>query len=198
MLTRFDTAPLVDKYEAYQRLMSYWAATMQDDVFIIAGGGWLAARELREARKEASDDGKVRWLEEGDLTVNKFRLVADVIPPSLITARFFAELKAELDQAAARAEELGREIEELAEEHGAEGGLFEELMADGAKLTAGGVKARLKDKTIEADEKALLKQAATLFEEEAEAKRAAKEAEAKAQQATEASANALVNVFDAA
>lgn len=179
MLTRFDAAPLVDKYEAYQRLMAYWAATMQDDVFIIAGGGWLAARELREARKETSDDGKVKWLEEGDLTVNKVRLVADVIPPALITARFFADLKAALDQATARAEELGREIEELAEEHGAEGGLFEDLLADGAKLTAGGVKARLKDRGLEPDEKALLKQAAVLFEGEAEAKRAAKEAEAR-------------------
>jgi type I restriction enzyme M protein len=179
MLTRFDPAPLVDKYESYQRLMAYWAATLQDDVFIIAGGGWLAARELREARKEASDDGKVKWLEEGDLTVNKVRLVADVIPPRLIIARFFADLKAELDQATARAEELGREIEELAEEHGAEGGLFEELMADTGKVTAGGVKARLKDKTIEPDEKALLKHVAELFDEEAEAKRAAKEAEAK-------------------
>jgi len=179
MLTRFDAAPLVDKYEAYQRLMSYWAATMQDDVFIIAGGGWLAARELREARKETTDDGRVKWLEEGDLTVNKVRLVADVIPPRLLTARFFAGLKAALDQATARAEELGREIEELAEEHGAEGGLFEELMADSGKLTAGGVKARLKDRGLEPDEKALLKQVAALFENEAEAKRAAKEAEAR-------------------
>ena len=68
---------------------------------IIAGGGWLAARDLREARKETSDDGKVKWLEEGDLTVNKVRLVADVIPPALITARFFADLKAALRLAAA-------------------------------------------------------------------------------------------------
>ena len=66
--------------------MAYWAATMQDDVFIIAGGGWLAARDLREARKETSDDGKVKWLEEGDLTVNKVRLVADVIPPAVSLA----------------------------------------------------------------------------------------------------------------
>ncbi len=178
MLTRFEAAPLVDKYEAYQRLMSYWASTMQDDVFIIAGGGWLAARELREARKETGDDGKVKWLEEGDLTVNKVRLVADVIPPRLITSRFFPGLKQVLHDATARAEELGREIEELAEEHGAEGGLFEELMADTAKLTAGGVKARLKDKTIEPDERALLTHVAKLLEDEAEAKREAKEAEA--------------------
>ncbi|MCZ8088703.1 MAG: N-6 DNA methylase [Rhodobacteraceae bacterium] len=179
MLTRFNPAPLVDKYEAYQRLMSYWASTMQDDVFIIAGGGWLAARELREARKETSEDGKVKWLEEGDLTVNKVRLVADVIPPHLITARFFPDLKQALDDATGQAEELGREIEELAEEHGAEGDLLEEVMSDTGKLTAGGVKARLKDRTIEPEEKALLKRVAALFEDEAEAKKAAKDAEAK-------------------
>ena len=52
MLTRFADAPLIDKYEAYQRLMSYWAETMQDDVFIIADDGWEAARSCaRRARK---------------------------------------------------------------------------------------------------------------------------------------------------
>ncbi|MDM7457775.1 MAG: class I SAM-dependent DNA methyltransferase [Paracoccus sp. (in: a-proteobacteria)] len=175
MLARFAPAPLIDRYEAYQRLMAYWAATMQDDVFIIAGGGWLAARELREARKDSDSQ---RWLEDGDLTVSRVRLVADVIPPALITARFFPDLRAALDQATARAEELTRQIEELAEEHGAEGGLFEELMADAARLTAGAVKARLKDKWLEPDEKSLLKQAAKLFGDETAAKKAAKDAEA--------------------
>ncbi|AZB55471.1 SAM-dependent DNA methyltransferase [Cereibacter sphaeroides] len=177
MLTRFDPAPLVDKYEAYQRLMSYWAAAMQDDVFIIAGGGWLAARDLREARKETSDDGKVKWLEEGDLTVNKVRLVADVIPPALITARFFPDLKAELDQATARAGELGREIEELAEEHGAEGGLLELALSDTGKLTAASVKAREASGEVDPEERPLLKQVAKLTAAEAAAKKAAKEAE---------------------
>ncbi|MGY6410820.1 MAG: N-6 DNA methylase [Alkalilacustris sp.] len=178
MLARFEPAPLVDKYEAYQRLMSYWAATMQDDVFIIAGGGWLAARELREARKETGADGKVKWLEEGDLTVNRVRLVADVIPPALIVARFFADLKDDLDTATARAEELGRETEELAEEHGAEGGLLEFALSDTGKLTAASVKAREKSGEADAEERPLLKQAARLIAAEAAAKKAAKEAEA--------------------
>ncbi len=178
MLIRFDPAPLVDKYEAYQRLMSYWATTMQDDVFIIAGGGWLAARELREARKETSEDGKVKWLEEGDLTVNKVRLVADVIPPALIIARFFPDLKEDLDAAAARAEELGREIEELAEEHGGEGGLLEFALAESGKLTAASVKAREGSGEADAEERPLLRQVAKLIAAEAAAKKVAKEAEA--------------------
>ena len=113
MMARFADAPLIDQYEAYQRLMSYWAETMQDDVFIIAHDGWEAAKELRDARKETDDKGKVKWLEEADLTVNKVRLVADVIPPRLIVARFFPEMQQALDDAQAKAEDLGREIEEM-------------------------------------------------------------------------------------
>jgi type I restriction enzyme M protein len=178
MLTRFEPAPLVDKYEAYQRLMSYWSDSMQDDVFIISGGGWLAARDLREARKEVKD-GKTKWLEDGDLTVNKVRLVADVIPPALIVDRFFPDLKEALDTATAKAEELGREIEELAEENGAEGGLLADALTDTGKLTAASVKAREKSGEADDEERPLLKQATKLIAAEAAAKKAAKEAEAK-------------------
>jgi len=177
ILIRFEPAPLIDKYEAYQRLMSYWSDTMQDDVFIISGGGWLAARDLREARKEVKD-GKTKWLEDGDLTVNRVRLVADVIPPALVIDRFFPDLKEALDTATAKAEELGREIEELAEEHGAEGGLLADALTDTGKLTGASVKAREKSGEADPEERPLLEQASKLIAAEAAAKKAAKEAEA--------------------
>lgn len=182
MLDRFAEAPLIDRYEAYQRLMSYWAETMQDDVFIIAHDGWEAAKELRTARHEyvKSKDGKkdnIKWLEEADLTVNKVRLVADVIPPRLIVARFFPELQQAVDDAQAKAEELGREIEELVEEHGAEGGLLADALTEAGKLTAASVKARQKSGEAEPEEAKLLKQVAKLMTAETAAKRAAKEAE---------------------
>src|SRR5690606_28657791 len=124
---------------------------------------------------ETGDDKKVKWLEEGDLVVNKVRLVADVIPPPLIVARFFPDMQQALDEATARAEELGREIEDLAEEHGAEGGLLESALSDTGKLTAASVKARQASGEADAEEKPLLKQAARLIAAEAAAKRAAKE-----------------------
>ncbi|WP_158972058.1 type I restriction-modification system subunit M [Chachezhania sediminis] len=189
MLTRFADAPLIDRYEAYQRLMSYWAETMQDDVFIIAHDGWEAAKELRTARHEyvKSKDGKkdnIKWLEEADLTVNKVRLVADVIPPRLIVARFFPELQQAVDDAQAKAEELGREIEELVEEHGAEGGLLADALTEAGKLTAASVKARQKSGEAEPEEAKLLKQVAKLITAETAAKKAAKEAEEALTEAT--------------
>lgn len=177
MLSRFAEAPLIDPYEAYQRLMSYWADTMQDDVFIITQDGWQAAKELREPRKETDDKGKVKWLEEADLTVNRVRLVADVIPPRLIIARFFPDLQQAVDDAQAKAEDLGREIEELIEEHGTEGDLLADALTEAGKLTTASVKARMKDHTVEPEELKLLKKVAKLLTAETAAKKASKKAE---------------------
>jgi len=185
MLTRFGAAPLIDQYEAYQRLMSYWAEVMQDDVFIIAHDGWEAAKELRIARNEKSEDGKkTKWLEDGDLTVNGQRLIADVIPPRLIVARFFPQMQQALDDAQAKAEELGREIEEMAEEHGAEGGLLSDALTEAGKLTAASVKARQKSGEADAEEASLLSKVTKLLTAEAAAKKAAKDAEEALTEAT--------------
>lgn len=184
MLSRFADAPLIDQYEAYQRLMSYWAEVMQDDVFIIADAGWGAAKELREARKETDKNGKVKWLEEADLTVSKVRLVADVIPPALIVARFFPEMQQALDDAKAKAEELGREIEEMVEEHGSEGGLLTDALTETGKLTAASIKARAKSGEAEPEEAKLLKQVTKLMTAETAAKKAVKEAEEALTEAT--------------
>jgi len=46
LLTRFASAPLLDRYDVYQQLMSYWVEIMQDDVFAIVSDGWNATAEL--------------------------------------------------------------------------------------------------------------------------------------------------------
>lgn len=43
---RLVEKPLVDKYDVYQQLMSYWTETMQDDVYMIVFDGWRANRDL--------------------------------------------------------------------------------------------------------------------------------------------------------
>ncbi|HUM81626.1 MAG TPA: class I SAM-dependent DNA methyltransferase, partial [Methanothrix sp.] len=42
LLIRFSDVPLVDKYDVYQHLMSYWSDIMQDDVYMIVSDGWRA------------------------------------------------------------------------------------------------------------------------------------------------------------
>ena len=46
MLRVFAQVRLIDKYDVYQRLMSYWSDTVQDDVYMIALDGWKANSDL--------------------------------------------------------------------------------------------------------------------------------------------------------
>lgn len=46
MLKAFENVPLIDKYDMFQYIMSYWNETMKDDVYMIVENGWKADREL--------------------------------------------------------------------------------------------------------------------------------------------------------
>ncbi|KQM19913.1 type I restriction-modification system subunit M [Novosphingobium sp. Leaf2] len=149
LLARFRAAPLIDGYDAYQHIMTYWSEIMQDDAYQITTDGWPVAKVLRELLKDA--DGK--FSEEPDLVLGSGRsakkLKAEIIPPALIVARYFAKEQAEIEALETKAEEIDRQIEELEEEYGGEDGLFADAKTDTEKLTAASVKARLR--TIKGD-----------------------------------------------
>lgn len=46
LLAAFAEAKLIDAYDIYQHLMTYWTETMQDDVYLIVADGWKASTEL--------------------------------------------------------------------------------------------------------------------------------------------------------
>jgi type I restriction enzyme M protein len=46
LLRVFAEARLIDKYDLYQHLMSYWTDTMQDDIYMVALDGWKANSDL--------------------------------------------------------------------------------------------------------------------------------------------------------
>jgi type I restriction enzyme M protein len=169
--------PLIDGYDVYQHLMTYWAQVMQDDTYILVQDGWAAGRVIRELVKNA--EGK--FTETPDITLGRRKLKAELIPPALIVARFFAAEQAALGALEAKAEEAARAVEELDEEHGGEDGLLFEAKTDKGKLTAKSVKDRIKDIRLEkdaGDERAMLKTCLTLIEAAADADAAVKAAQA--------------------
>jgi type I restriction enzyme M protein len=175
LLARFSKVPLIDNYDVYQHLMTYWAEVMQDDVYIIAQEGWAAARQLRELVK--NEEGK--FTETPDITIGKQKLKAELLPPGLIVARFFAEEQANVEELQTKATEIALAIEEMTEEHGGEDGLLFEAKTDKGKLTAKSIKDRLKEikgqKNSEEESEALL-QCLDLIEKEKQASDAVKEA----------------------
>ena len=49
LLARFKPVPLLDEYDVYEQLMTYWHDVMHDDVFLIMNDGWLQAARPRPA-----------------------------------------------------------------------------------------------------------------------------------------------------
>ncbi len=176
LLTRFTDVPLLNKYDVYQRLMDYWAETMQDDVYLIAADGWIEA-----ARPRAVIDDKEKKIKETpDLTLGRKKYKMDLIPPTLIIARYFPDEQAAIEDLQTKLEAVTRELEEFVEEHTGEEGLLEDAVNDKGKVTKGAVKDRLREIGSDpelADERAALERCLQLIEAEAEASKAVKDAQ---------------------
>jgi type I restriction enzyme M protein len=172
LLNSYANSALLSKYDIYQILMDYWADTMQDDVYVLVQDNWQAGNTLREL--VAAKGEKLK--ETPDLIINKKKYKAEIIPPSLIVARYFANEQAQVDALQAKQDEATQALESYLEEHGAEDGLLVEALNDKDKITKASVTARAKLAT-DADEVQALRQATKLFNTEAAAKKAVKEAQ---------------------
>ena len=154
LLTRFNAAPLLDGYDAYQHIMTYWSEVMQDDAYQLTSEGWAAAKVMREIIK-VKDGDKMVWPEPPDMILKAGRgqrgFVAEVVPPTLIVARFFAKEKAALDALEAAVEDVERRMTELDEEHSGEDGLLAESRNGKGKVSAALLKARRKELATELD-----------------------------------------------
>ena len=108
--------------------MDYWAETMQDDCYMIAADGWKA-----ETYRIIEKDKKGKEKDKG--------WTCDLVPKSLIVARYFAKEQEAIDKLAAELESVTAQLAELEEEHGGEEGAFSEL----EKVNKANVTARLKE-----------------------------------------------------
>ncbi len=166
LLQTFEHAPLVDAYDVYQHLMDYWAESMQDDCYLIAADGWVDAAKPKLIIEDKSKKTKAK----PDLVVGKKKYTTELIPPELVIARYFAKDQAAIESLEAQQAALEQQLEEMAEEHGGEGGLLEEAKNDKDKLTKASATARMKEiKTDKdaADERQELQAFLSLLEHEA-------------------------------
>jgi type I restriction enzyme M protein len=179
LLDRFKPVALLDEYDVYEQLMTYWHGTMHDDIFLIMNEGWLGATKPRTA----IEDKDRKLSETPDLVVGSGRSSAkyktDLIPPALIVARYFADEQAKVDELTAAAEEASRAVEEYVEEHAIEDGLLVEAMDDD-KITKALATARLKDAKREGSDQEeidALGHLLKLYGREVDAKKEVKEAQ---------------------
>ena len=139
LIAKYADIELVDKYDVYQVLLSYWQEVMADDVYVLVQDGYDAGRETEDIY-EVSEDKKTKkekrkykgW--EGKL-----------IPKALIEAAFFAEERQKINDAQAIAEAAEARIEELEEEYTAEDRILADCLNDKDAVDAKAVKAKLKE-----------------------------------------------------
>jgi type I restriction enzyme M protein len=172
LLNSYDNSELLSKYDIYQILMDYWAETLQDDVYVLIQDDWQAGNALRELVVAKGEKLK----EMPDFIINKKKYKAELIPPSLLIARYFATQQAELDELQAKQDSATQTLESYLEEQGAEDALLADALNDKNKITKVSIAARLKLAT-DNDEINSLKQATKLFNADATAKKAVKTAQ---------------------
>jgi type I restriction enzyme M protein len=171
ILKAFQDAHLLNKYDIYQCLMSYWEDVMQDDAHIITADGWEACNEVIRFQKESN--GKKKDVE------GLYGLEGRLIPVALLIKNYFATEQARLDELNTKLEQIAAQMGELKNEHGGEEGLLSEII-ENDRIKKADLQRRIKeikDDADYADELKVLEQYATLFEEEAETKKQIKEAE---------------------
>lgn len=138
LIAQFADLELVDKYDVYEVLLSYWQETMSDDVFVLKYYGYEAGREWENiieetVNKKGEKKEKIKgW--EGKL-----------IPKPLVEHMFFAEERKAIDAAQAVVEETQSRLDELTEEQTGDDGYLKDYLNDKDKVVAKQVTARVKE-----------------------------------------------------
>jgi len=138
LIAQFADLELVDKYNVYEVLLSYWQETMADDVFVLkyfdyeAGREWENIVDETENKKGEKKEKIKGW--EGKL-----------IPKALIEQMFFAAERKAIDEAQSVAEETQNRLDELTEEQTGEDGYLKDYLNDKDKVDSKQVNARMKE-----------------------------------------------------
>jgi type I restriction enzyme M protein len=179
LLARFKPVALLDEYDVYEQLMTYWHSVMHDDVFLAMHDGWIGAAKPRLA----IEDKDRKLSEDPDLTIGSGRKATkykmDLIPPDLIVARYFADEQAQVDDLQAEADAAAQAIEEYVAEHSGDESSLAGAVDDKGKLTQKAAKAGLEEAKAVEDGEGIecLQKALDLLKVDAAAKKAAKEAQ---------------------
>lgn len=118
LVKAFEPLTLLNKYDVYEVLLSYWNETMADDVLVIKYDGYEAGR-LAPDIIEKTVDKKTK--EEKEKVVG---WEGKLIPKALIESTFFSDERAEIDALRNKMEEAQGFLSEWTEEQSGDDGVL--------------------------------------------------------------------------
>ncbi len=128
LITEYECVELIDKYDVYEVLLSYWQEVIADDVYILIQDGYVAARETENiigiytSGKNKGKEKVIGW--EGKL-----------IPKDIIAETFFSAEKSKIAEAEQIVAETENRLAELIE-NTQEDSVLKSLCDDNGKLKA--------------------------------------------------------------
>lgn len=160
LIAQFDGLELVDKYDVYEVLLSYWQETMADDIYVLKFDGYEAARETENIIEKTVD-------KKGNEKEKYKGWEGKLIPKTLVEAEFFSVERKKIDDAQVVVDETQSRLDELVEEQTGDDGYLTEFLNDKDKVDAKKVAAKikaLKKNDSESEEYAVLYEFADLTE----------------------------------
>jgi type I restriction enzyme M protein len=158
ILTDFEPVTLVDKYDAYEVLLSYWNETMSDDVYLLVQDGYKAIRDIevfmKTSTKKKKDGTEVKQEKETGWD-------GKLVPKALVIEMFFAAEQKAIDDMETVIEAAQAELDEMIE-NAEEDSVINDVLKDNGNIDKPGLKKKLKDKELDVDDKAILQALQTL------------------------------------
>jgi len=156
ILIGFEHIDLVDKYDVYEVLLSYWNEVMSDDIYLIVQEGYQAARDIEVFTKTTTKKGK-----DGSETNQEKETGWDgrLVPKSLIIEMFFSDEDRAISDLENVIETSQAEIDDIID-NAEDGSAINDVLSDKGKLQKKELAAKIHEirSSISSDELSALRE----------------------------------------
>ncbi len=144
LIGEFEEIELIDRYDVYEILLSYWQEIMADDVFILTIDGYNAGKEIvyDVDIKENKKGEKIEIIKGWD---------GKLIPKSVIEKVFFIKERTKIDEIKIIVDEIQRQIDELIEAQTIENNALVDFLNDKDKIDMKLISSKMKNFKKNAD-----------------------------------------------
>ncbi len=122
LIERFADIELLDVFDVFEVLLSYWQEVMSDDVLLLKYDGYKAGKEIENIVEVTEKNGKTKEKIKG--------WEGKLIPKSVIEKVYFSEERKKIDEAKAVIDEMQNTLDELLE-NTEEGSMLFDIIEDG-------------------------------------------------------------------
>lgn len=138
LIEKFENIELVDKFDVYEVLLSYWQEVMADDIFLVKYDGY-------EAGKETENIVEVTENKKGEKKEKVKGWEGKLIPKAVIEKVYFVEERRKIDDAQAVVDETLDKLIAFEEEHTQENGILNEYLVDNDSINIKAISSNVKD-----------------------------------------------------